>query len=139
MADVNKVWISGVVVSRPVLTQLSSKTPLTSFNICVNEEFVQNGVPSVRENIVTVESLGKAAEKNLHFVKLGQRYQIDGYLRVDNFDGKNVMRIRTYAIYNDNTSESLVYKKAVSQILDILGKSRDLESAKTTLKEILKT
>lgn len=136
--DINKVWVSGVAVTRPVLTRLSSRTQFTSFMLQVNEQFTdRSGVDAIHPNIIQVESLGKAAELTTKRVREGQRYMIDGYLRCDNVDGVRTLRIRTYAIYKEESRDSMLYNQGLEKALEVLKKSRDLPAAKENLKTLI--
>lgn len=138
MADINKVWLSGVVVSQPVLTKLSSKTPYAHFSLQVNERFVdKSGIVQLKPNIIRVESLGKSAETTLIKVKQGARFTVDGYLRQDTIDNTDVIRVRTFAVYPDESSETTSFKEGLKQALQIIKKSRDLNSAAEKIEELI--
>ena len=136
--DMNKVWLSGVAVTRPVLTRLSSRTPFASFCIQVNEQFTdKNGADAIHPNIIQVESLGKIAEITTKRVREGQRYVVDGYLRCDQLEGQKTLRVRTFSIYKEETRDAALYNQGLEKALDILRKSRDLSAAKDTLKTLI--
>lgn len=137
MADINKVWLSGIVVSQPILTRLGSKTPFTSFSIQVNERFLdRNGLQQSKANLIRVESLGKAAEKTAQIVKQGARFSVDGYLRQDNIEGEEQVRVRSFAVYADDSNESTSHKEGIRQAIEVLKRSRDLPSALRQLEEL---
>lgn len=130
MADVNKVWVSGLVVSQPILTKLSQKTPFTSFTLKVNENFVdRSGTPQTKSNMIRIESLGKSAEITASKVQQGSRFSVDGYLRQDIVDGNEQVRVRSFAVYPDDSAEVVNYKEGIRQAIDVLKRSRDLQSA----------
>lgn len=136
MSDINKTWQSGVAISEPVFSKLSSKTPCTTFILLVKEEFYdRNQNKQFKVNEFVVESLGKAAKRTHEVVKKGNRYIVDGYLRED--AGK--VKIRTYAVYPDTSCEVIHYNQALKTILEILQKSRNIESAKQQVEELLKS
>ena len=137
--DINKVWLSGVVITKPVLTKLSSQVPSCSFRLQVTERYVNKRNEELsRQNIITVESLGKSAERIAETIKQGSRYTVDGYIRVDlTHDGESI-RIRSFAIYPDETSDNVIYKEGIKQALEILSKSKNLESAKEALEQIIR-
>lgn len=138
MADINKVWLSGLVVSPPVLTKLASRTPFTSFTIQVNERFLdRSGNPQFKPNLIRVESLGKSAESTAQRVKQGARFSVDGYLRQDVMEGIEQVRVRSFAVYPDDSAEVAHYKEGLKQALDILRRSRDLPSALRQLEELI--
>jgi single-stranded DNA-binding protein len=138
MSDINKVWLSGLVISSPVLTKLASRTPFTYFTMQVNERFVdRNGIAQFRPNLIRVESLGKSAEINVNKVKQGSRYTVDGYLRHDTIDGHESIRVRTFAVYLDDSVDSSNYREGLKRALEVLRKSRDLESAVEKIEEMI--
>ncbi len=139
MADINKVWLSGVVTSQPVLTNLPvTKTPLSYFTLQVNEEFKdRSGVTQVKPNFIRVESLGKGARLTMENVKLGRRYMVDGYVRQDS-DGENdFVRVRSFAIHADDSNDSVNYEGGLKQALRVLERSGDLDTAIGKIKEML--
>lgn len=138
MADINKVWLSGLVVSQPILTKLASRTPFTSFTMQVNERFLdRNGNPQLKPNLVRVESLGKSAESTAQRVKQGARFSVDGYLRQDVIDGVEQIRVRSFAVYPDDSAEVVNYKEGLKQAIDVLRRSRDLPTAIKQLEELI--
>ena len=137
--DINKVWLSGLVVSRPVLTKLSSKTMSASFNLQVNEKFVnRDGQIQFRPSIFIIESLGKSAESTAQRVLMGNRYTVDGYLRQESSDSGSIVKVRTFAVYPDETADAFAHREGIKAALDILSKSKDKESAVKVLEEMLK-
>jgi len=135
MADINKVWLSGMVVSNAMYTKLPSNTPITTFTLQVNEQFSdRSGIVQVKPNLVRVESLGKSAENVANKVRQGTRYMIDGYLRQDSSEG---IRVRTFAVYPDDTLEDVCYKEGLKQAVKILKTSRDVNAAVEKIEEIL--
>ncbi|NDC22608.1 MAG: single-stranded DNA-binding protein [Proteobacteria bacterium] len=138
MGDINKVWISGLVITQPVLTRLASKTPFATFTIQVNERFIdKNGSAQLKANIIKIESLGKSAEVTAQKVKQGSRYTIDGYLRQDSVDGQDHTRVRTFAVYPDDSLDTVNYRQGLKQAVEILRKSRDLKSAIERIEELI--
>jgi single-stranded DNA-binding protein len=138
--DINKVWLSGLVVSRPILTRPHTKAPIAAFRIQVNEEYTNHsGVAKVKPNIILVEALGRASAGVMEKVQLGLRYYIDGYIRQDVVDGAESMKVRLFAVYREETGDGAVYSQALRQTLEILKRSRDLSSAVGTLEELLAT
>ena len=138
--DINKVWLSGLAVSNPILTRLQSKTPQSSFTIQVNEEFNDSmNNKQQKSNLIQIESLGKKAEITLDKVKQGARYMIDGYLRRDVIDGVEKVRVRSFAVYPDDSQDTFKYKEGIQQALEILKRSRDIPSAIKMLEDLAKT
>lgn len=136
MADINKVWISGVVINEPVFTKLPSKTPITTFSIRVEERFYdRNGILQTKANIISVESLGKNAETTVQKVKQGARYIVDGYLRQD----QEKVCVRTFAVNTDESDDAGKHRSGLKQALEIIRNSRNLESAEQKIEELLET
>jgi len=140
MSDINKVWLSGVAITKPVLTKLASQVPSSSFRLQVTENYVNKRNEAMsRHNIVTIESLGKSAEKIAQTVNQGSRYTTDGYLRIDvNTDGSDNIRVRSFAVYPDDSSDKLLYMEGIRQALDICRKSKNIDIAKEILEKIIK-
>lgn len=138
MSDINKVWLSGLAVTQPVFTKLNQKTPLTYFTLQVNERFTdRDGNQQVRPNLVRIECLGKAAEITAEKVRQGQRYTVDGYVRQDVFDGKELVRVRTFAVYPDESADAISFQDGIRQALKVLKTSRDIEAASERLEALL--
>lgn len=139
--DINKVFMTGVAETAPVLTTLpQTRTPLCYFTLRVEERFTSNkSVPSVRANYFRVESLGRQAESSYHKVKQGGRYLVDGYLRQENSSSSRIdhVKIRSFGIIADPSSDSRVYKKGLEQALEILASSSDLAAAISTIQELV--
>ena len=136
--DINKVWLSGLVVSRPILTKLSSRTPFTSFMLQVNEYFNdRNGNEKYKSNLIKIESLGKSAEVTANKVKRGQRYQVDGYIRQDTVDDRPEVKVRAFAIYKEDSKDSAHYNSGLKEALRVLENSRDLGAAIGSIQDIL--
>jgi single-stranded DNA-binding protein len=137
MADINKVWLSGLVVTQPVLTKLSSKTPFSTFTIQVNERFINHGGHvQLKPNLIRVESLGKSAENTVERVRQGARFSVDGYLRQDLIDGVEQIRVRSFAVYPDDSVETVNYKEGLKQAIEVIKRSRDLSTALKQLEEL---
>jgi primosomal replication protein N len=139
--DFNKVLLSGVIETEPVLTTLpQSGTPFCYFTIRVDEEFMREGVGrTARPNYFRIECLGKQATSSFRKVKLGGRYFIDGYLRQENSSaGKiDIVKVRSYGVVADLSSEAHQYKQGIRKALSILRGSRDVEKSTRMLEEIL--
>jgi single-stranded DNA-binding protein len=136
--DINKAWLSGTVVSEPILTKLRHKTPFATFTLQVDENFVdKRKQPQTRPNMITVECLGKTAVTAADKVHEGQRVQIDGYLRSDRRDGRDELRVRVYAVYSDTSHDQVRYQEGLKKAMDIMSKSRDLPQALETITKVL--
>jgi single stranded DNA-binding protein len=136
--DINKVWLSGVVVTQPVLTQLSGKTPLCIFSVQVNEQFKdKKGQAQIKPNILRIECLGRNAKMAYNRVRHGGRYTLDGYIRQDVMDGQDQVRVRLFAIYPDESIDHVNYKEGLKRAAEILKNSVDRQAALEKINEIL--
>lgn len=135
--DVNKVWLSGLVVSRPILTRINSKTPFSTFNLQVNEKFKdRGGHDKIKPNIFRIESLGRSAELTAEKVIEGQRFHVEGYLREDNRDGETEVRVRTFVVYPEESVSAENYRLGLRQALQILVKHGTVEAAVKELESL---
>ena len=140
MPDLNKVQLSGLVTSQPILTKLASKTPFCTFTIQILEKFRdRNNVEQTKPNLIRVESLGRSAETNALKVMKGKRYVVDGYLRQDIVDGHESVMVRSFAVYPDESGDNSRYNEGLQQAMKILSTSRDLSSALEKIKELLES
>lgn len=136
--DINKVWLSGLVVSEPILTKFPSGTPITTFMLQVNEQYTdRNDKRQLRPNLVKVESLGRSAEMVAKKVCQGKRYMIDGYIRMELREEGEEFKIRTFAVYRDESNESALYSEGIKQAIEVIRKSRDLPTAVKNLEGLL--
>lgn len=93
---------SGIVVDEPKMMTLKNGQKLLSFTFLVIEHFtLANGTPGRHENYLTVEALGRQAESYYKDLVVGDRYQIKGYLRADNLNGVDKVRVRCFTILTD--------------------------------------
>jgi len=137
--DINKVWLSGKVITQPTLQKLGKSTPIASFLLQINEHFKnKHREERVHENIVRIESLGSVAEKVADTVKKGGRYMVDGYLRYDAIGSKEDIRVRTFAVYSDQTFENKHYLAGLTEAFSILENSLDIDAAKEKIAELLR-
>ena len=141
MADVNEVIISGVVHSEPTLTKLSSSTPVVSFQLVVMENYTSRaGQEGAKENIITIEVLGKKADEITNNVKRGSRQIVKGYLRSDFFNDSTspTIRVRAYIVTPDQSKDAIIQKQTLKSALSILKQSKDVESAISKIEKLLK-
>lgn len=132
--DINKVWLSGQAVTRPILSRLSSKTMISTFQLQVNESFNgKDGTVQTKPSILIIESLGKMAESTLDRVVVGSRYTIDGYLRQEG----STVRVRTFAVYPDKSVDGISHKEGIKVALRILSNSDNIETAMNALEALL--
>lgn len=97
--DVNLAIVSGELVEDPVMHTLKNSKRILTFTLKVVEKFnLHDGSPGSHENYLTVEALGRNADTYKRDLVLGQRYQITGYLRVDDINGEERTRIRCFNV-----------------------------------------
>jgi single-stranded DNA-binding protein len=136
--DINKVWVSGVAITAPIYTKIGARTPFSSFTLQVNEQFVdKNNNVRVKPNLLRIESLGKSAEATANKVVPGIRYQVDGYLRQDEYNGQDDIKIRTFAVYKEESLDTFHHSEGIRQAIEILKKSIDVTAAVKTLENLL--
>lgn len=137
--DINKVWLSGLAVTEPKISRLNSKTLMSTFQLQVNETFIdRNGVAQIKPSTLTIESLGKMAEATADKVSSGNRYTVDGYLRQESSAGILTVKVRTFAVYPDKSVDGMSHKEGIRVALQILGNSKDKEDAIKALEELIK-
>lgn len=97
--DINVAIISGTVDNTPTVVTTRNNKRICLFNLRLIERYhLANGQPAQHVNFLTIEALGKNVDKCLQEVRLGERYQIHGYLRVDDVNGIEKVRIRAFHI-----------------------------------------
>lgn len=136
--DINKVWLSGLVVSQPIISKPNARTPTAVFNFQVNEQYIDGqGITKIRSNILRVEGLGKAAQGIMEKVQHGLRYYIDGYIRQDQHEDGESVKVRIFSVYKEDTGDGAIYLQALRQALDIMKRSRDIGTAIETLEGLV--
>lgn len=139
--DINKVFMTGVAETAPVLTTLpQTKTPLCYFTLRVEERFTSNrSVPTIRANYFRVESLGRQAEFSYNKVKKGGRYLVDGYLRQENSTSNRIdhVKVRSFGIIADPSCDNMEQQKGLELALSVLSSSNDLAEAITQIQEMI--
>lgn len=134
--DLNKISLSGLAVSGPLLTK-SGKTAFATFNLQVNEQYVDSaGMTKIRSNILRIEGFGRAADNIMSKVQSGLRYYVDGYIRQDLWEGKEDIKVRIFSVTREDSGDGAVYMQGLKQALDILERSRDLDSAIEKLRSL---
>lgn len=137
--DINKVLLSGLVVSQPVFTKIGDGTPSCTFILQVNETYCNKfGKTKHKSSFIRVESLGKSAHTTAERVLEGQRYIIDGYIRVEEIEGRTEFFIRTYSVRRDNSVDGINYGLGIQAAIEVLHKSMDKSSALLKLEELVK-
>ncbi len=97
--DLNHVTVSGSAETKPSVVTLASGTKLCMFTIKNTERYTQgDGRMGVHHNFLTIETLGKQADRCLLQVRPGRRYIIDGYLRSDVLNEQEQTRVRAYSV-----------------------------------------
>ena len=139
MRDVNRVWLSGVVTTDPVMTSVGHETPSTIFILKVDEDFMdRSGNKRSKSNFISIESLGKWASKTKSVAVRGKRVWVEGYIRQDRIDNQDRVRVRTFAIYNDQSEANKSHIEGVKAALDLVKKSWDLNSAVESIEKFIR-
>lgn len=139
--DLNKVFLSGVVESEPVMTTLpKSGTPLCYFTLRVDERFISGKNKEViRPNYFRIESIGKQAQTSFEKVKFGGKYFVDGYLRQENsLSNKiDIVKVRSYGVISDPSKDSHHYNLGLKKALSILSSAKTIEIAEELISKAL--
>lgn len=139
--DLNKVFLSGIVETDPVLGSLpQSGTPMCHFVLRVDEKFLADGRNwTVRPNYFRIECLGKQATTSFKKVKFGGRYFVDGYLRQENSTlGKvDIVKVRSYGVIPDPSMDTHYYKLGLKKALSVVSAAMDTEKAIRILEDII--
>jgi len=97
--DVNLSVLTGTVISTPTLIPIRGNKHMLLFTVSTVEKFVNAaGVQSQHDNEIPVEVLGRNAESFHKTVLRGERYLLTGYLRVDDLNGVERMRVRLLSL-----------------------------------------
>lgn len=100
--DINQVILTGLVCRAPERVQLKSGKEICIFLLKNTEKYeLANGSPAEHPNFLSIEVFGKQVERTLRDVKQGERYVINGYLRVDEISGVEKVRVRAFNIQKD--------------------------------------
>lgn len=135
--DINKVWLTGLAISDPTQTKLNSRTPATTFLLqCVERFESRSGKVNHHANVILIESLGSHSNMVMERVRKGVRYQIEGYLRVDQAD-KNRFCVRTFSVTREPDDSSRMYADGLRAALEALRLSRNKEMAIEELHKML--
>ena len=96
--DINVIILSGTIVSQPSWFPLSNKRALV-FTLKNQEVYrLADGRIAKHSNHISVEILGKIAERYAEELRQGQKYLVTGYLRVDEIKGEDRTRIRAFRV-----------------------------------------
>lgn len=135
--DLNKVALSGLATTSPILTRSNGRTSFAAFSLQVNEQYVDSGgMTKIRSNQIRIEGFGKAAENIMNKVQSGLRYYIDGYIRQDLRDDREEVRVRIFSIAREDSGDGAVYMQGLKQALEILERSRDMDTAIEKLRSL---
>jgi single-stranded DNA-binding protein len=97
--DINEVILTGTVCTEPTPLTFSNGTRICIFSLRVIEKYVlASRKPAQHINDIKIEVLGPKADQTASEVRIGDRYIVKGYLRVDEIDGKREMRVRAFRV-----------------------------------------
>ena len=103
---INKVWLSGIVKTHPQIRQLSENTKLTCFSLSTLETWESKcGETKSHRNDILIEILGKEADSAYSNLSPGKWVSVDGYLRTEQFKGKQQTKVRVYNITYEGTND----------------------------------
>lgn len=135
--DINKVWLTGLAISDPIQTKLNSRTPATTFLLQCMERFEsKSGRVNHHPNVILIESLGSHAGIVMDRVRKGMRYQIEGYLRVDQGQGQRVC-VRTFSVTKEPDESNRMFADGLRTALEAMRLSKDKSSAIDEVHKIL--
>lgn len=131
--DKNTVSLSGIVISKPVLSRVSERTQQAEFFLLVKEWYLnKDSKDDSRNSEFKIEVLGKNSDHIARTIDKGQRVCVEGYLRQQ----PNGVVVRAFTVFNDS-SYLLCAKEAFQEVLFKLESdpSIDMDKLKTLLKE----
>jgi single-stranded DNA-binding protein len=97
--DINVVVISGVVGNTPSVVTTRNNKRICLFNVENIEKYkLSTGQNAEHQNYITIEVLGRNVDKVIAEFSKGDRIQVNGYLRVDDVNGIEKVRIRAFHI-----------------------------------------
>jgi len=137
--DLNKVSLSGLAVSQPIMTKPpTNRAAFASFSLQVNEQYIDSaGTTKVRSNILRVEGFGKSAESIMSRVQSGLRYYVDGYIRQDQREDRDEVKVRVFSITREDSGDGTVYMQGLRQALEIIEQCRDKDTAVDKLRSLI--
>lgn len=138
--DINKVLLSGVVVTDPVYSKADTQVAFATFSLKVAESYIdREGTLKSIYSIVEVESVGKLASVVIDTISQGNRVVIDGYLRQNQNESKGRLKVRTFAVTPDRGESGVRYLEGLKEALRILASSNNLDTARQKINSLLKT
>ena len=97
--DINVSIISGVIVTPPAWFPLLNNKRAIVFTLKNQEVYrLSSGQTARHSNHVTVEILGKLAERYSDELIVGRQYIVTGYIRVDEIKNEDRTRIRAFRV-----------------------------------------
>lgn len=97
--DFNFTFLTGTIISPPNFIPLINNKKALIFTIENREVFqLGNGRPSSHKNLITVEVLGKNADKYAEELSVGSKIQVVGYIRTDTIHSEVKVRVRAFRI-----------------------------------------
>jgi single-stranded DNA-binding protein len=100
--DVNQSILTGRVSTKPTLVNLRSGKKICLFTLlCLEHYEYASGAPGSHENYITIEVVGQKACDIPTQLSIGDPCLITGYLRVDDINGVEKIRVRALNIQKD--------------------------------------
>ena len=96
---INRVHFQGEATSSPSIKSISERTKVTSFQLSMKEGWINGaGKHCERKNRITIEVVGRDAERISREVKMGSFVTLEGYMRSENLKGQVMTKVRTLSI-----------------------------------------
>lgn len=141
--DVNKTTHVGTAFTNPTIKVLKNNKSLAIFTLKVKEYWVnKNNELQSRDNLIKCEAIGPKAHWVKANVKVGKKFYIDGYIRVDEINGNIDTKIRIFHIehtssedFNEGKTEGR--RETLNKALNIVDSSDDISIAKAKLEVLL--
>lgn len=99
--DLNHCTVGGEIVSNPTAVTIKNGKQMCLFTLKTQEKFESNGKKSTHDNFFTIEILGKNSDRALESLNRGDRCIISGYLRCDDLDGVEKVRVRAFTFQKE--------------------------------------
>ena len=97
--DINFTILTGVIATNPSWVPLANNKRALVFTLDNKESYrFADGRSASHTNMIVIEVLGKNAEKYFSEFTIHQRCQVAGYIRVDEMNGEDRVRIRAFRI-----------------------------------------
>lgn len=132
--DKNTVSLSGIVISKPVLSRISQSIQQAEFFLLVKEWYLdREGKDVSRKSEFKIEVLGKNSDHIARTIDKGQRVCVEGYLRQQP-DG---VVVRAFTVFNDS-GYLLCAKETIQELLKLSENVENLEQFKKLLQDRIK-